>query len=684
MYLTLRLVLFCAVLQLPQLATAKDVYVSTAGNDANPGTKDKPLATVEKAAEAMQGAGLGTIWIGPGEYYLKNGIALGAKHSGTVKQSLVIRAVEPGKTRLSGARVVNNFRPISPDEAKPLISPEAKKCVLVADLKAQGFPPLAKLPAQHRAHGCEEIVFGDRPMQSARWPNEGFAHFTEVVDGGASKPTHWVQRDVYRPGSFRFPDDGDKGRRAKHWNIDRGVWLHGFWCYEWNDEVLLVKNYDKKTGELRFAVKHHYGIGNPWRKNWKHRFYALHVFEELDSPGEYYLDRDNQKLYFWPPGDVAKQPVRLTLCTKPLLSAEHASHLVVRDLTFENARGLGLRMVSCCDCRVENCMVRNMGQNGMSLAGTRVEAVGCEVTQTASCGISVYGGNRKTLTPGECSVRDCHIHHVGRLNWNGGRGIAIHGCGNRMANNLIHHAPTGAVAYGGNEHVLELNEIHDVCILYSDVGVFYTGRDWSSRGNVVRWNYIHDISNNAGHGSSAIYFDDCDSGDTALGNIVFGGVKRGVLLGGGRDNIIHGNIFIDLPQGIFVDARGPRGITLDKPGSWNLLEKCKQVDYLSPLWKKRYPRLAKVMDEEPLLPMGNSMHNNIMIGCEKPFALTKDVKESWLDRKNNPASKAEDFPGLVSKGDPPKLNLSKLPAVWKKVSGFEAIPIEKIGLVKRK
>jgi hypothetical protein len=59
-----------------------------------------------------------------------------------------------------------------------------------------------------------------------------------------------------------------------------------------------------------------------------------------------------------------------------------------------------------------------------------------------------------------------------------------------------------------------------------------------------------------------------------VGNIVFGGVGRGVLLGGGRDNKIHGNIFINLPIGIHVDARGPRGITLDRPGSWNLLAKC--------------------------------------------------------------------------------------------------------------
>ena len=65
-----------------------------------------------------------------------------------------------------------------------------------------------------------------------------------------------------------------------------------------------------------------------------------------------------------------------------------------------------------------------------------------------------------------------------------------------------------------------------------------------------------------------------------------------MLLGGGRDNTIQGNIFINLPIGIHVDARGPRGITLDRPGSWNLLAKCEQVDYLSPL-KRQMVRMRR-------------------------------------------------------------------------------------------
>jgi len=367
-----RLTVVFVVVAMPHWAMARDVYVAKVGNDANPGTREKPLASIPEAIAAMRGAGPGTVWIGPGEYYLEKELTLEARHAGTAERPLVLCGTEPAKVRLTGARVVGGFRSITADEAQRLISPEARRHVLVADFKAQGFPPLGPLPEKHRDHGLEEVVFGDQPMQSARWPNEGFVEFDKAIDSGASGVTHWVSRMVYRPGSFQFPGD-----RAKSWDFRRGVWLHGCWCYEWSDEVLKAASYDPATGELRLAAKHTYGIGSPWRKDSKHPFYALHVFEELDQPGEYYLDRQNSRLYFWPPGDVAKTPVRLTLCRQPLVRANGSVYLTVRDLTIENGCDAGVVMSNCRHCRVENCLVRNAGRGGISLSGSHMAAVGC-------------------------------------------------------------------------------------------------------------------------------------------------------------------------------------------------------------------------------------------------------------------------------------------------------------------
>jgi len=654
---------------------ARDLYVSPQGNDQNPGTQERPLASVQRALVATRGAESAAVWLADGEYSVGAGLLLDAASGGPLP-ALTIRAQTPHRARLTGARQVTGFRPIAPEEAKALISAEARTKVLVADLRAQGFPALGTLPDAFRAPGCEEVIFGDLPMQSARWPNEGFTAFTEVIDAGASDPIHWVTREVYRPGSFRFPSE-----RAKLWDFARGVYLHGFWCYEWADEVLKAASYNPETGELRLAAKHGYGIGNPREKTPHRPFYALHVFEELDCPGEYYLDRTANRLYFWPPGDPAATPVRLSLCRNPLVKAVGAGNLALRDLVIENGCGWGVQLSQCTGSTVENCVVRNLGLGGISSSGgERNQIVRCEVARTGAQAVTVTAGDRKTLSHGHCAVVGNHLHHPGRLDWMGGRGVVLGGCGNRVANNLIHDCPTGGVSYGGNEHVLELNEVHTTCLLYADVGVFYTGRDWASRGNIVRWNYIHDTADHGGSGSQAIYLDDCDSGDEVIGNIVFGGVSRGVLLGGGRDNLILGNLFIDLPKGIHVDARGPRAITLDKPGSWNLKARCEEVGYLSALWRERYPSLARILDEQPLLPLGNVMRSNIFVGCQNAFALAKEVKPEWLTRENNPEFQRADFPFLPPAGPGAALDLTKLAEIWRRVPGFEPIPVERIGL----
>jgi hypothetical protein len=511
---------------------AGDLYVAPNGNDTNSGTKEKPFATLSRALEYCNGAGT-TIWLEAGEYVLPEGLNIGKEKGGTESTPLVIRSISPQKARITGAKRVTGFRPVSAHEAKTLISEEARLKVVVADLKAQGFSPLMKLKEQFGAPGVEEVIFGEQPLTVARWPNEGFTMFSELIDAGASGIIHWVTRDVYRPGSFRFPTD-----RPERWDLSRDVYLHGFWCYEWSDEALKVASYNKETRELRFAVKHSYGIGNPGHKDneQNRQFYALNVFEELDIPGEYYLDRKTNKLYIWPPSDISMAPVYLSVCQNPLLMLSEVSNVILKDLVFENSIDCAVEALNCTNTRIENCLVRNMAKSGIvSAGGFNNHIIGCEVTRTGSKAISMEAGDRKTLTYGNCSVVGNHIHHLGRYDWGGARGVTLAGCGNRVAHNLIHDSPTGGLLYSGNEQVLEFNEVHRVCTLYSDVGVFYTGRDWASRHNIVRWNLIYDSNglDSASHGSQAIYLDDCDSGDTVYGNIVFGGVKRGVLLGGG-------------------------------------------------------------------------------------------------------------------------------------------------------
>src|SRR5207245_799709 len=115
--------------------------------------------------------------------------------------------------------------------------------------------------------------------------------------------------------------------------------------------------------------------------------------------------------------------------------------------------------------------------------------------------------------------------------------IAVDGVGNRVSHNLIHDAPHLAILLHGNDHLVEFNEVHDVCLETEDAGAFYMGRDYTERGNVIRFNYFHDIGRTVATpqgprhtDTNAIYLDDGASGALVFGNICCR-TGRGVKIG---------------------------------------------------------------------------------------------------------------------------------------------------------
>ncbi|HID22282.1 MAG TPA: hypothetical protein EYP14_07760 [Planctomycetaceae bacterium] len=86
-----------------------------------------------------------------------------------------------------------------------------------------------------------------------------------------------------------------------------------------------------------------------------------------------------------------------------------------------------------------------------------------------------------------------------------------------------------------------------------------------------------------------------------------------------------------------------------------------------------------MMDEDPLMPRGNSIQNNILIGCKKPFAIARGIKAEWLGRKNNVEWPIENIPIVAGAVAENRLDLARLPELWRKVPGFVPIPVDRIG-----
>lgn len=645
-----------------------DFYVSPQGKDTWSGTRatpnrsgtDGPFATLERARDAIRALkrkgllpqGGVTVWLRGGIYLRNTPFTLTEEDSGTAGAPIIYRAYRKEAVRLLGGRPVTNWQPVADPAILRRLDEAAHGKVMQADLKALGITDYGQMTPRGFGRPIYpaglELFFQNKPMRLARWPNDAWTKIAGVPAG-------------QQGGKFTY-----EGDRPTRWADTSDLWVHGYWTWDWADSYEKVKVLDTQKREIETEPPHGvygYSAGK--------RFYFLNVLEELDEPGEWYLDRKTGILYFWPPAPLTEGTAFVSLLEKPLVTmTTGASHITLRSLILECARGSGVEIAGGTRCVVAGCVLRNLGTYAVSVGGKECGVVSCDIYETGDGGIQLSGGDRKTLMPGGNFALNNHIYRYCRWSRTYRPAVLLNGVGNRVAHNLIYDSPHTAIAGGGNEHLIEFNEIHHVCLETNDAGAFYMGRDLTQRGNIVRYNYFHHLGE--ADLVQAVYLDDCFCGTTVFGNIFYK-AGRCVLIGGGRDNVVENNIFVDGQPAVHVDARGTTWASFWFDGrDPYLMDGLKAVNYNQPPYSKRYPQLVHILEDEPAKPKGNRIVRNISVGGR------------WLDLHNVTEKEVhlqdnftEGDPGFV---DPARedFRLKKDSPVWK--LGFKPIPVEKIGL----
>jgi hypothetical protein len=339
-------------------------------------------------------------------------------------------------------------------------------------------------------------------------------------------------------------------------------------------------------------------------------------------------------------------------------------------MTLEAARGTAVTIAGGTGNQIVGCAIRNCGGWAVKIAGgTASGVVGCDIQETGEGGIALDGGDRKTLKPARLFAENNHIHHYSRWNRMYQPAISLEGVGNRAAHNWIHDAPHEAIAFGGNDHVIELNEIDHVCTEANDAGAIYSGRDWTMRGTVIRHNFLHHITGFQGRGCVGVYLDDMFCGTRITGNIFYQ-VTRAAFIGGGRDNTIENNVFVECRPAIHVDARalGWAADTVDD----TMKVRLQAMPYQQPPWSERYPRLVSILAEAPAAPRGNRVSHNICWGGQ--WEEIEEKARPGLTLADNLLDQDPHFVDAANlnfqlRADSPAFRL-----------GFQHIAVEKIGL----
>ena len=677
-----------AALGLAGPATAGvELHVSPKGDDGAAGTKTAPFRTMQQARDAVRrlkargplATGGVTVWLRGGQYPLAETVELTEADGGTAEAPVVYRAAAGEQPRLLGGRMVRpgDLRPVTDPAILRRLDPAARGKVVYLDTKALGIRHAGRWPDLfHGGGGIIELFFDGRRMPLARWPNEGYTTMKVVLDSGV-----WAgpQR---RGGTFVYRDD-----RPARWReaVKDGLWLKGFWRVPWQPETVRVASIDPAPGTITHAAPVGGGLGSKYtpevdgtrKGSGKEPWYALNVLEELDRPGEWCLHFPTGRLYFWPPESPASARVMISDTDTPLLRLKGAAFVTVRGLTFEGGLGDGVQIDGGRDCLLAGCVLRNLGQTGVVVRGGERHGVqSCDLYELGGGGIYLGGGDRAKLIPAGHYAVNNDIHHFGRVQTTyapgiklGAYGFTAVGC--RAAHNRIHDAPHAAVLYGGNDNVLEYNHVYRVALDSDDVGAFYTWHDWTSRGNVLRHNFVHDSPR-----CNAFYLDDGDSGDTVFGNVVYR-AGCGPFVGGGHDNLIRNNLVIECKRGIHIDDRGvARGYNLSHR---KLVGGVQAVRHTQPPWSRRYPEMLKILEHHPDWPTGTVIETNVTVRCERALNVGGRKEHYAFTRIGTNLDLPEGEAGFV---DAASLNfaLRADSPVYRKLADFKPIQFERIGL----
>ena len=592
-----------------------EYFVAPDGDDANPGTLSAPFATLEKARGAVRaakadGSAAGrpiTVTIRGGEYFRGNSFSLEADDSGTEAAPVTYRAYPGEEVTLTGGKRISSdkiSKVTDPGVLNRVIDTFAQSRLMQIDL-SENVSSIA--PIGEFAYGLSngdfenqfEVYVNGAPLQKSRWPNDEPGTQYTYVTGVQGENVDYKTS----PATFTYQDDQN---RTALWPDEalKNLWIEGHLAYSWaqSRHAVALLNADTKTITTKDKTAH-----RPTTENGK--FYFFNLIEEIDMPGESYIDRENKKVYFYPPCGMENAEVVVPVSKTTLVSISNASYVNIEGIRMEYVFGSGLSVQNCNNVVVDGCTIAHT-TNRCYINGSNNTIRNCYIYDSAYGGMNLSGGDRVSLTAGNNLAENNRIHSVNRIVESYAGAITITGVGNIIRNNELYNGPHLLINVDGNDHIIEYNDIHDAVLNAADMGAIYYGRNPTRLGIEIRYNYFHDIGNPyGGYGQQSVFWDDGQVGPYIHGNVFYrgalteeqGGEGYALKTFGGSYARVTNNLFVDSPSAIFFQPFWLSGFSAERQGKFWLGVYSKQqndtlgwwdsmnaVQFESETWKNHY------------------------------------------------------------------------------------------------
>ncbi|WP_449440050.1 right-handed parallel beta-helix repeat-containing protein [Pedobacter steynii] len=602
-------------------------------------------AALQKVA-LLKGGGV-TILIRGGTYFTDKTINIGSNDN---VQRLTISNYKDEKVLLSGG--------VKLDKS---VAKKVSSNIYQIDLKKAGITDYGELQQHGHRNAVAaplELFYKGQALELARWPNAGFLPIGKVTNPGIKDKN---AGDGQGGAVFAYSAD-----RPAKWKKSDQVWVAGFLANGFANDNVLIRSIDGKEITLNAATA--YGVKRTDEASPFRRFFFYNVPEELDSSGEYYLDRATGILSLYNSGDLTGD-LFVSMCRTPILSLTNSANVTLTGLEIGYGRDMGIYAQGTKNINIKNCTVMNLGTVGIGIGKNTADKSlyksyeelisfdrtlafvisSCKIYNTGAGGVFMTGGDRQNLLPGGNVIDNTEIYNYARRNWVSSPAIFLGGVGNVIKNCFIHDSQGQAIMYWGNNHEIAYNRIKDVVKEINDQGAVYTGRDRSSTGTRIHNNLFENLVSPRGYMVAAVYIDDGSGGIQVDSNIfkncgsVQGRLRFGAVhINGGGDNQFTNNYFLNCGLAVSMTSW-----TAEK---WKALMETKEmskklksdVNSNSALFLKRYPYL-KGLASNDYRPGPNKFKNSLCVNVSR-FSSNKLVLDS------NTVSFSKDPGGVGLKG----------------------------------
>lgn len=625
----------------PEYSLVKDadVYVAVDGNDSNPGTLDKPLATFEaakaKVGELKKTAKDEIVVAFKAGNYGPLSVVFSEDDAGTEKAPVTYCAYGDGEVIFSNGCLIDEteFIPVGESDLPLLGSVDTSK-IMKVDLTGR-LDKFATRNALFSENGlCHE----------ARYPNKNddgsdfyYTNMTTTVDERSSIKITGALPAIVE--SFRTTD---------------GMKITGYLRTGWLVDTFTTKSYDPATGIVVFDFENfpplNYTLDQfplMYEGRTTDMVFFHNLSDQIDDEGEYWFDESTKQLYVYAPkGDYAITD------NGGLMRLQSTAYLTFKGLTFTCATDTAINGFTSSHLNFDGCTFRYVSGNQCiyTWGCDYVTVENCELSNFVSGGIYVNaGGNVNLLEECHSVVRNNYIHDFGDPKYFGGSGIAIQDNVGAVVehNHLVNGASGGIIFNGTVDAKIRYNVLDDMVNNTKDFGAVYGGGK-ARRGNQICYNLIMNMYDSLGRSreSYGIYIDECGSGQEVFGNIFYNGGAHAVTLNGGRENNIHDNVIINVSE----EGNGGGDFLMSNAGMYQLIldgtpelgaehqtyahiliERPAKDEPGYEAWYARFPEVYdfnidpdKVGDPDCLFTTINFVNDNMIIGSEYKYGDTFD------------------------------------------------------------